>query len=195
MHEEGSRDSSRAAGWHAMAPQRHRRQRGSDLLLLGVNPPGAMWLSRGEQSVEKPRGTRACSQRPERAASLHPTSPLRQVWGSAPRRPGTAGYARNAPNASGLDCGCSGRRAAAESLGGLAAARCSPWTGDEAEQWQPRSPKASPNPNPRGKRPSSLLQEERGVGDAPRPHGAAVGVVLAERCATSCPQHPGVLQG
>lgn len=146
LHEEGNRDSNHTAageavGWHTMATQWHGRHRGPDLLLLGVNPHGATWPCRGGQSVVKPRGTWACLQRSERAAGLHPASPLRQVWGSAPRWPGTAGYARNAPNALGLDCGRSGRRAAGESLGGLAAARCSPRAGDEAERWQPRSPK------------------------------------------------------
>lgn len=48
LHEEGSRDSSRAAGWHAMAPQQHGRQRGPDLLLLGVNPPVSRRAERGE---------------------------------------------------------------------------------------------------------------------------------------------------
>jgi len=97
----------------------------AELLLPGDKSPRAHMATpgrRGHQTMTKPRDAGASLQRPKRAAGVHPSWPLRQVWGSVPAQHGAAGYARNAPDASGLDCGRSGRRASDESLGGLAAA-------------------------------------------------------------------------
>lgn len=135
LHEEGNWDGSRAAGeedrlpavtnpWHGRLPTMTTRGTGAEPLLpRGTSPrPHVATLGRrGHQTVRKPRDVAETRARCWPPPSLAALAGVGLRAGTALH--GTAGYARNVPNASGLDCGRSGRRAADESLGGLAAAR------------------------------------------------------------------------
>lgn len=139
QHGEGNWDRSWAAGEDDGLPavttccldQLHRGTGGRAGLLLPRYR--SSWAHR---TMRKPWD--AGAMRHERAAGTHPALALRQAWGSVPAPRGTAGYARNVPNESGLDCGRSGRRAAQELTHGLGQSQscCKPLTQSQAvPQW------------------------------------------------------------
>lgn len=139
QHREGNWDRSWAAGEDDGLPvmttrcleQLHRGTGGRTGLLLPRDR--SSWA---HQTMRNPWDTGAM--RHERAAGTHPASALRQAWGSVPAPRGTASYARNVPNESGLDCGRSGRRAAQELTRELGQSQscCNPLIQSPAEpQW------------------------------------------------------------